>query len=222
MTRRPTAVAFDAVETLFSLDPVRSALEKAGAGPRGLEVFFSRLLRDGFALAAAGSYRPFRDVATAAAAVALPGASTETIDEVLDAFALLPAHPDAEPALARLAGAGLRVVTLTNGAAQQTSGLLHRAGLDRYVEQVLTVDEVGRWKPTPLPYEHAATTLGVERGRLALVAVHAWDIHGARRVGLVTGWASRLEGTYSPLFDPPDVTGADLVEVAEGLLALPS
>jgi hypothetical protein len=37
----------------------------------------------------------------------------------------------------------------------------------------------------------------------------------------VTGWVSRLEGRLSPIFARPDVTGADLVEVVEALLALP-
>jgi hypothetical protein len=34
------------------------------------------------------------------------------------------------------------------------------------------------------------------------------------------GWASRLEGHFAPIFDPPDVAGVDLVEVVDGLLAL--
>jgi 2-haloacid dehalogenase len=54
------------------------------------------------------------------------------------------------------------------------------------------------------------------------VAVHAWDCHGAKRAGLTTGWASRLEGRYGSLFASADVTGADLTEVAGGLLALPA
>jgi len=70
-------------------------------------------------------------------------------------------------------------------------------------------------------YRHAASALGVEPGGLALVAAHAWDCHGASRAELVTGWVSRLERAYSPIFAPPDVTGADLTEVARGLLGLP-
>jgi 2-haloacid dehalogenase len=53
------------------------------------------------------------------------------------------------------------------------------------------------------------------------VAVHSWDVHGARQAGLLTGWASRLEGQFPAIFDRPAVIGADLVEVVEGLLALP-
>jgi 2-haloacid dehalogenase len=64
--------------------------------------------------------------------------------------------------------------------------------------------------------------LGVEPHRLELIAAHAWDCRGARRAGLVTGWVNRLEREYSPIFAPPDVTGADLTEVARDLLDLPA
>ena len=54
----------------------------------------------------------------------------------------------------------------------------------------------------------------------ALVAVHAFDCHGAHAVGLTTGWARRLEKHYPDLFTRADVIGDDLVEVASGLVAL--
>lgn len=57
---------------------------------------------------------------------------------------------------------------------------------------------------------------------MALVAVHAFDCHGAHAAGLTTGWASRLELRYPDVFHPADVYGDDLVAVAEGLLALPA
>jgi 2-haloacid dehalogenase len=59
-------VAFDVVETMFSLEVVGRTLADEGAGPRALDVFFGRLLRDGFALAASGTYAPFGQVAHAA------------------------------------------------------------------------------------------------------------------------------------------------------------
>jgi 2-haloacid dehalogenase len=55
----------------------------------------------------------------------------------------------------------LRIATLTNSSAASTSGLLEGAGLADLVERNLGVSEVGRWKPTPEPYEHACRTLGV-------------------------------------------------------------
>jgi 2-haloacid dehalogenase len=71
-------------------------------------------------------------------------------------------------------------------------------------------------------YRHAASVLGVEPRRLALIAAHVRDCYGASRAGPVTGWVSRVEREYSPIFARPDVTGADLTEVAQRLLDLPA
>lgn len=216
---RPDVVAFDVVETLFSLAPVEDALRPLGVP---LPLFFTRLLRDGFALAAAGGHQPFREVAASALRGLAPGGDDVDRQAVLDAFGHLPAHLDAAPAIERLVDAGVRVVTLTNGGAETTGRLLASAGLDRHVDRVISVDEAGRWKPAAQPYLHAASLLGRPPAEVALVAVHSWDIHGARRAGLVTGWCSRTEGTFPAVFERPDVTGADLVDVAGGLLRLPT
>lgn len=216
--QRPDVVAFDVVETLFSLAPVGDALEPLGVS---LDLFFARLLRDGLALTTAGSARPFQAVARAALAALAPKAGDAVRDTALDAFGRLPAHPDAEPALRTLAESDVRVVTLTNGGADSTATLLQASGLDRYVERVVSVEEAGAWKPAAAPYRHLAEVVGHPPAQIALVAVHSWDTHGAHAAGLTTGWCSRLEGAYPAIFAPSDVVGSDLVAVADGLLALP-
>lgn len=57
---------------------------------------------------------------------------------------------------------------------------------------------------------------------VAMVAMHAWDLHGARGAGMLTGWAARLEGRWAPVFTAPDVVGDDLVQVVERLVSLPT
>jgi 2-haloacid dehalogenase len=218
---KPRAVALDVIETLVSLDAVAAVLDDAGVEAAPVERFFTRLLRDGFALAASGAYRPFPEVADGALAAIAPSLTPAGREAVLAAFRRLDAHPDARPALERLAGAGLPVVTLTNGTAANTAALLDRNGLDGLVSRVISIDEVRVWKPAAAPYLHAAGVLGVEPHQLALVAAHAWDVHGATRAGLLSGWVTRLEGPFPATFDRPDVTGTDLVEVVDQLLAPP-
>lgn len=214
---RPRLVVFDVVETLFSLDPVADALRPLGVD---LDLFFARLLRDGFALAAADDHAPFGALAQSTLDSLAPAATTADHDRLVDAFGRLPAHPDAAPALRRLAADDVRAVALTNGGADNTATLLDRAGLTSLVERVFSVDEVGIWKPTPAPYRFVAEALALDPADIALVAVHSWDVHGARLAGLVTGWCARLEGERPAVFEAADVIGPDLVTVVEGLLAL--
>lgn len=84
--------------------------------------------------------------------------------------------------------------------------------------RVFSIDEVDRWKPFPEPYLHAAAELGLRPGQLAMVAVHAWDVNGAKQAGLITGWGDRLEGRWNSAMAPPDITGSSLLQVVEGLL----
>ncbi|MGH3094762.1 MAG: haloacid dehalogenase type II [Streptosporangiales bacterium] len=222
MAVRPHAVAFDVVETLMSLEPLRGRLVHLGQPGHLLETWFARLLRDGIALSATGDYRRFPEVAAdalrAVTGYELDGGQASWF---LAGFDELPAYPDAEPALRRLHDAGIQVATLTNGTAESTRRFLDRTGLAPLVQQVISCEEVGSWKPPAAVYRHAVDTLATPRERVALVAVHAWDCHGAKRAGLTTGWCSRLERRYGELFAAPDVVGADLVEVVDGLLALP-
>lgn len=222
MSERPAAVAFDVVETLIALEPLGERFEEVGLSAGYLREWFARTLVHGIALSATGDYVPFPEAAgEALRLVSGYRMSDDDVAYVLAGFGELPAHPDAEPAMRMLAEAGVRVVCLTNGAASTTEAFLARTGLNAHVEQVIATAEVSSWKPPARVYQHALDRLGLRAEAVALVAVHAWDCHGAKRAGLTTGWAGRLEGGYGSIFAPADVTGADLVEVARGLLALP-
>jgi 2-haloacid dehalogenase len=221
MMYRPAVVAFDVIETLMSLEPLRERLTEAEQPPHLLEAWYTRTLRDGIALSSTGDYVPFSDVAEAALR-ALTGysISDEQVAHIMAGFSELPAFPDAVPAVTRLCDAGVRVACLTNGSAYQTSSFVNRSGLGPLVDRVICAGDVYRWKPATVVYLYAAEMLDVPPDRMALVAAHDWDCHGAKRAGLVTGWVSRKSGGFGAPFEPPDVTGEDLTEVASRLLAM--
>jgi 2-haloacid dehalogenase len=223
VTRRPAVVAFDVIETLMSLEPLRAKLTGIGQPPGLLEAWYTRTLRDGLALSATGDYAAFTDVAEAALrALTHYTIGDEQAAQVMAGFNELPAFPDALPALESLVQAGLRVACLTNGPAVLTSSFVNRTGLGSLVDRVISAEEVYRWKPAGVVYLYAAEMLGVPPDRMALVAAHDWDCHGAKRAGLTTGWVSRKSGGFGAPFAPPDVVGEDLTEVAARLLALPA
>ncbi|WP_019547447.1 haloacid dehalogenase type II [Streptomyces sulphureus] len=220
MEPRPV-VAFDLLETVLDLAPLRDRFSSAGLPAELVHPWFLRVQRDSMALVLAGGSPEFRRVARQALRTesgrAVPD---EQADGLLDAFRTLPAHPDAEPALRRLTDAGFAVAGLTVGEAASTREALDRAGLAPFVDRIVTARQVGSWKPAPAVYHAAAEAMETTPERMAVVAVHAWDCHGATRAGCPTGWCSRLEGEFGEVFAPPDVTGGDLVRVADGLVDL--
>jgi 2-haloacid dehalogenase len=221
MTYRPAVVAFDVIETLMSIEPLRERLTAAGQPPHLLEAWYTRTLRDGMALSATGDYVAFTDVAESALrGLTNYSLSDEQVAQVMAGFAELPAFPDAVPAITTLTEAGVRVACLTNGSAYLASSFVNRSGLGALVDRVITVGEVFRWKPAGVVYRYAAEVMDVPAERMAMVAAHDWDCHGAKRAGLTTGWVSRKSGGFGAPFAPPDVVGDDLNEVASKLLAL--
>jgi 2-haloacid dehalogenase len=221
MTYRPAVVAFDVIETLMSIEPLRERLTAAGQPPYLLEAWYTRTLRDGMALSATGDYVAFTDVAESALrGLTNYSLSDEQVAQIMAGFSELPAFPDAVPAITALTEAGVRVACLTNGSAYLASSFVNRSGLGALVDRVITVGEVFRWKPAGVVYRYAAEVMDVPAERMALVAAHDWDCHGAKRAGLTTGWVSRKSGGYGAPVAPPDVVGDDLTEVASKLLAL--
>jgi 2-haloacid dehalogenase len=191
-----------------------------------LRLFFAQMLRDAFALEASGIFKPFKEIAAASLAVVMANhgvaAEQSKIQGVLAGFAELPAHADVAPALKRLKGAGVRIIALTNGGAENTQKLLERSRLASLVERVISIDEVHRWKPNREVYLHASRAIGVEPARLALIAAHAWDVHGAKAAGLLGAWVKRQDKVYHAAMQPPDVQGSSMTALADALIALPA
>jgi len=215
----PDIIAFDVVGTLFSLTSLEPLITAAGGDASTVGWWFAELLSDGFALAAAHDYQPFRDVAKASLASVLPHAKAAARDRVLAGLATLDPFSDSGPALGR-AVLDARVVVITNAGADSTRKLLARGGLDAFVDTIISAEDVRRWKPASDPYAFAAATLDVPLARLALVTAHPWDVLGARRSGLVSGWCNRRKATFPIVFGAPDVTGANLLDVVENLFSL--
>ena len=160
MAGQVQVVVFDVNETLSDMTPLRERFVAAGAPGTLLETWFAGTLRDGFALAAAGSAASFPLVAAGAmrSVLALEPQLSQPIDDivasVLAGFQELVLHPDVADGMRLLADAGLRLVTLTNGSAALAAKLFDAAGIADLVERRLSVDDAGRWKPHPRSYAY--------------------------------------------------------------------
>ncbi|MFI7481145.1 haloacid dehalogenase type II [Kocuria sp. M1R5S2] len=213
----PDVIVFDVNETLSDMSPLGEAFAAAGAPEHLAGTWFAGILRDGFAIAAAGGNAAFSEIAQDSL-VRLLAESGDAVDDaaagpIISALKNLGVHPDVVPgveALRRVA----ELVTLSNGSASVAEGLLERSGLRGHFTELLSVDDAPAWKPARSAYAYASSETGHPADRMLLVAVHPWDIHGARRAGLRTAWINRTGAQYPGYFSPPDLEAADLVELA--------
>ncbi len=213
-------VVLDVNETLSDMAPMRSRFADVGLPTSEMDAWFAGVLRDGFALAACGDTRTFRDVAAGNLRLILgegyvgDRGGDDAVAHVLGGFAELDVHPDVPAGLRALAASGRRLVTLTNGASAMSEPMFDRAGVLDLLEHRLSVEDAGRWKPAAEPYRYAADVCGVAVSSMVLVAVHPWDVHGAQRAGLRGAWLNRGDGTYPDYLPPPDLQASDLVALA--------
>lgn len=214
-------VVLDVNETLSDLRPLQQAFTDVGLPSHLSRLWFASVLRDGFALTIGGGRPRFADLGGDALRALLvehhlDGDTDAAVRRVLEVFLDLDTHPDVPDGLRRLAG-GRRVVTMSNGAARVAERLLERAGVRDTVEKVLSVDDAGTWKPSRRAYDYALETCGVDAGRAALVAVHPWDVDGARRAGMVGVWVRRSGEPWPSSFPPADATVTGLGDLADRL-----
>jgi len=222
VSSRPSAVVFDVNETLSDMRPLAQRFADVGAPAHLSALWFATVLRDGFALAAAGSQQPFARVAAGALRTLLPtpGLNRDleaAVEHVMAGFSQLAVHPDVPDGVRGLRDAGLRLVTLSNGSSQVAEQLLSRAGIRDCFDLLLSVEDAGAWKPVRGAYEYAAEACGARLADLMLVAVHPWDIDGAARAGMRTVWINRSGAAYPDYFNPPTHTVSALPDLPERL-----
>jgi 2-haloacid dehalogenase len=227
MPRAPRVLVLDVNETLSDLSGMAERFVAVGAPPEIAALWFAGVLRDGFALAAAGADARFGDLARDVLTDLLRGErlkvpSGDAVETLVAGFGELDLHPDVEDGLRALAAVGPRMVTLTNGSASVTERLLTRSGTRSLVEQVLSVEDATRWKPAPESYAYALRICGVGADDAMLVAAHPWDVDGAARAGMRTAWVNRSGRTYPSAFRPPEVTVGSLTELARRLTGSPA
>ena len=222
MTARPQLIAFDVIETLFSLEPLRRHFTEAGLPQRAFETWFATALRDMFALAASQSYAPMKKLLEASLdeLCAKQGCNLDK-GALIKAMGQLPPHPDVAPGIRALKDAGYRMIAVSNGAKSATKQLLEGAGLVSAFEKLISTDDVGRAKPDARVYLHAAREAEVEPQDLMLIASHPWDIHGARSAGLKAAYLDRGK-PFPDFMKAPDLTAESLTDLAEQLAKLQS
>jgi 2-haloacid dehalogenase len=218
------AVVFDAYGTLLDFaSATAGARDVLGDGWQPLSDLWRRKqLEYTWLRAAMGRHADFWRVTGEALDFALESLRLEVPglrERLLEAYDRLEAHPDAAPALERLRAAGLRTAVLSNGTPRMLAAGTLNAGLAALLDQVLSVEEVGVFKPDERVYRLASDRLGLWPGELVFVSSNGWDVHGAKVAGLRVAWCNRSRQPRERLPGPPDAEVASLAELP-GLLGL--
>ena len=189
----PRALVFDAYGTLFDVHSVIARCE--GFWPRKgaqlSQLWRTKQLEYTWQRSLMQRYAPFSQVTRESLqyACGFLGLSLDAAKEkaLMDEYLRLAAYPDVAGALKQLKGRKLAI--LTNGSPDMIGPLVEHSGLK--FDAVLSVDEVGVFKPAPEVYQLAVEALLVKKEEVGFVSSNCWDAIGAKSFGFRVYWINR-------------------------------
>jgi len=127
----------------------------------------------------------------------------------------LSAYKEVPMMLAKLKAAGKKTAILSNGSPDMLEGAVDFAGIGIYLDAVISVEDVGIFKPAPKVYELVEQQMGCSRDEVLFVSSNGWDAACATGFGFQTAWVNRAGEPMDRLPWTPAHTLSDLTTIPE-------
>ncbi|MBS28473.1 MAG: haloacid dehalogenase type II [Alphaproteobacteria bacterium] len=204
------ACVFDAYGTLLDFNSaVMHCREETGDSAERLsKIWRQKQLQYTWLRSLMGDHADFWQVTGEALdfSLAAVGIDNPKLRETLMAlYRELDTFPDVSDALTRLKDAGMRTAILSNGAPDMLNAAAAASGIDRLLDEILSVEDVGVFKPDPKVYQLAVDRLGVAADRICFMSSNGWDAAGAAGFGFKVAWINRYGQPVEHLPARPDV-----------------
>jgi 2-haloacid dehalogenase len=209
---------FDAYGTLFDF---ASAVRGCKEIPRDAVDKLTALWRDKqlqytWLRAAQDRHADFLQVTGDALDFALETLAIETgglRDRLMHLYLTLDVFPEVPRVLDQLKAAGLRTAILSNGTPRMLEAVVNGAKLGGLVDVILSVEEVGVYKPHPKVYQLAVDRLLVPASAIAFQSSNSWDAYAAAAFGMQVVWCNRYGQRRERLPGTPDREVTSLTEL---------
>jgi 2-haloacid dehalogenase len=183
------AVVFDAYGTLFDVQsPVAKLASEIGDKAVSLGALWrQKQLEYTWLRSLMGTHADFWVVTRDALDFALAELEiTESglADELMTLYLKLDAYADVAESLAALRQRGKRLAILSNGSPSMLDAVVRHAGLEKVFEHVLSVEEIGIYKPSRRVYRLAMQKFHIQDApSVAFVSANTWDAQAAAQFG---------------------------------------
>ncbi|WP_170326991.1 haloacid dehalogenase type II [Ruegeria arenilitoris] len=134
---------------------------------------------------------------------------------LLDLYWELQAYPEVPKMLADLKAGGLNTAILSNGSLPMLDGAVQSAEIGDVLDDVLSVESVGVFKPHSSVYDLVQQRFGGDRDEVLFVSSNGWDAAGASGYGFVTAWVNRAKEPMDRLPWTPAHVLSDLTTIPQ-------
>ncbi|MBI5109906.1 MAG: haloacid dehalogenase type II [Rhodocyclales bacterium] len=139
-------------------------------------------------------------------------------ERLMQLYLRLGCFPEVPAMLNVLKQRGIKLAILSNGSPAMLSAVVSNAGLEGVFDAVLSVEEVGVFKPHPAVYGLAAQRLGLVPQGICFLSSNGWDACSAKAFGFRVFWCNRYGQPPERIPSTPDGEISDLAALP-GLLA---
>jgi len=203
------ACVFDAYGTLFDVaSAARSAQDELGARWQPLaDLWRTKQLQYTWLRGLGGHHADFWTVTSDALSFTLE--SLQQGDEALHRrlmtlYLSLNVYPEVRDTLERLKAGGLKLAILSNGTPAMLAAAAANSGIADLLDAVLSVEEVGVYKPHPSVYRLASDRLQLGPERICFLSSNGWDAYAAKAFGFRVLWSNRFKQAPERLPGTPD------------------
>lgn len=112
--------------------------------------------------------------------------------DVLAAYRRLDAYPEVPLMLASLRDRGVPCAILSNGEPGMLADAVNGAGIAELLDDVLSVESVGVFKPDPRIYRLATDRFNLPPEAIDFYSSNPWDAFGALAFGFRVSWVNRF------------------------------
>lgn len=134
-------------------------------------------------------------------------------ERLMTRYLTLDAFPEVPAVLKRPKSAGLRTAILSNGSPKMLDAAVRGADFADLFDAVLSVEELGVYKPDPRVYQLAVDRLQVPAHAIAFQSSNAGDAYAASAFGLQVVWCNRYAQRRERLPGLPDHEVRSLAEL---------
>ena len=218
------ACVFDDYGTLFDVSSVaRSAKEALGTRWEAFsDLWRTKQLQYTWLRGLSGRHADFWQVTGDALDFAMDSLQLEDRglrSRLMDRYLSLSAFPEVPATLQRLKDAGMKLAILSNGTPTMLESAARNAGITAMFDAVISVEEVGVYKPHPVVYQLSIDRLNMEGKDICFLSSNSWDAYSAKASGLRVIWCNRFGQADERLPSPPDGVIKDLDPLPSIVLA---
>ena len=221
-----TTAVFDAYGTLFDVsaaartaagEPDRAAL--AGCWQKLATDWRLKQLQYSWLRAVADAHGDFWEVTQNGLDWALENnnlqGDAELRERLLQLYWELAAYPEVPAMLQQLKDAGINTAILSNGSPKMLDGAVQSAGLGDLLDDVLSVESVGVFKPHKSVYDLVGQRFSTTPDQVLFVSSNGWDAACGAGYGFYTTWVNRAGEPMDRLPWTPQQTLSDLTTIPE-------